>query len=245
MSGGMGPGPGLGRAFGGGGGGSPPSYVSRSYTTDNKAAWTGSGNGVITLNPNPTVGNLIVVLYTGATPSGSTSAPAVSDNQSNIVTQQEYIYAIASGFAVQCGIWTIPITTSSGSHTITINPAGSDASTYCSAMALEVSGQASAFLDAKISTDTTSTTPAAALGARGNANDLVAAVMTLIETGRTIGVGGTGWTQMWESDEGNATYQALNSIYKTFSSTGTENPAWTVSGAAAHCLCSAIAIKGA
>lgn len=215
------------------------------YVRQHSASWSGSGNGVVTLTTNPTVGNLLVVCYgCGIDPYTNSAAPSVTDNQGNTVTQRAYGQQTRSSYSVQAGIWTIPVVTSSGTHTVTINPAGSSANTYGGASVVEVSGGDSSSFDlANYSTQNGTSAITASLGARTNAEDFVIGVMTIYESDLTI-TPGSGWTQIVELDESNNTNQALNVIYQAFTSTGTNNPSWTTS-ANCYATSAGIAIKAA
>lgn len=221
-----------------------PPVAAPTYVRQHNAAWSGIGNGTVTLTTIPTVGNLLVVAYTiGIMPNTNIAAPAISDNKSNTYTQRAHYQQAITNYSLQAGIFTAPVTTSTSSFTVTINPAGTATDTYASAVVIEVSGQAADFVDLATGNASNGTTPSVTLGARTYAEDLVIGVMTFFEVGYTI-TPGSGWTQIVEIDQGNSTYQALNAIYQSFTSTGTSNPNWTTSSSSANSV-AGIAIKGA
>jgi hypothetical protein len=186
---------------------------------------TRQGNGAgdsfsLSFSSTPTVGHLIVVctsVYIG----DSTSGLSVSDNQGNTYTQRRYDNSI---YGVRLAIYTAVASTSSGTFTVTVNPAGSSADITITL--LDISGQASSFLDQVNNTTGTGTAASSGDVTPTQNNELLVATMTHGGSDRTI-TEESGWTLAGEL-EGGTGNQPISSVYKLQTTATTEDADWTI-----------------
>lgn len=196
----------------------------------------------VTLTNAPQSGGLLVV--TGGIFLGSSNAADGITLQvtggSSISTTERANSVGTTGNSVGVVIFTVEYATAPTSVRVLNNVSATGC--YMSVSCLNITGQAGSYFDvAGVSTGTSTSPVATAMGDLTDATDLVIGAMTRGGVSGTIAPA-TNWTEVVELSEDNA-IQTLSVIQRTPGATGAYDPAWTISSSD-DWEAAGIAIKG-
>lgn len=201
--------------------------------TKNDGQTGGSNQLAITLTNAPSAGGMAVILcgiYTGNTFVADAVSASYSGGSGVTITKQ-YDGVGTANQAVGVIIWTVEYTTAPTSVTISRSGTFGGDLPYISASVVNITGQNASFLDGCSGSTGSSATPVAtALPDLTDASDLVLGCMTRNSADGTTVSPGSGWTEITEIDEGNATSQTLSVIQRTPGATGSYDPTWALGG---------------
>jgi hypothetical protein len=224
---------GAGIGSGGGGGGFTVTQVGTA-TNANVATTTN-----VTLSPNPTAGDSVVVSAGIFNCTFSGLSPTVTDNKGNTYTLRTTLASTASGTA--CGaFFTAPAVTTGGTFTVTLTTSVSD---YIILHVYAVTGGSAAFDAAAGGTIVNSSTTV------GTINLATSAASTVV-FGNFSGISGvaasagSGWTLGYTNDNVSTIVITLDDVYKSVSSASTYSPnvTWSLPQGSGYAAC-AVSVK--
>ncbi len=207
----------------------------------------------------PAVGNHVIVKCWGSDDDSAFDfgTGAVTDNQGNTYTRDVHpatAQIAASGFYHNCSIFSCKVGTSSGTFTVTANPAGAGSFGAIVFEAEEVSGlDPTAWFDVGASASGNTNAPATGnTPSIANADSYQASVLSCAEAGGdgiftsiTVESVTPAWTQRAEELDGD-TYEGGESDSRILTTTGAKSCSWSTSNTGnAYWVCATGVYKGA